>query len=334
MLSENSLLKPIFVDPLTNPQRLSNSEITNIIKNYPPLTFEEFRYSQINIRKRAPDEKDPSIMIISPIKSNKHYSLLSAMTHKCYIKHRITQIPNQAPSIAQWFAELQVYPDELNTSVRINKNNYDVVKYCDPKTSFFTEANINFASSQNARQKKERKGYPVYYYYVDPQTNRPMHLNSAEIRQLYCCKYEQTIMFEQSPARPVFEQLWKKLMTRSRDIPILMRGFGIDERLDSSIDIRAKYMNTLEKWNEIHCLVEMLVNFPNIDNCIWHSTQPVYTPYYKPQRKKDMFPRPKVTYTNPHSGKTYEYNEDEDIDDNINDNNNEVIDETIINDNQ
>lgn len=281
--------------------RLTATEIENIRSSYPPLTEDEFRYSLIAMNVKCPDLKDPSIFIVSPIKTNPDWNLLSSMTHKCYIKHRIPAIINQAPTIEQWYQELRVYPDELDLEKPPTKISSSLFAI-EPKHSFFMEANINFASSKNCRKRKQ-KGRFVYYYYVEPETNNILHLAEPEARQLYCKKFEQSIMFEKSPARPVFETLWKMCMRRSRHIPIVFRGYGIDDNLVSTTRITEKYHDYSKSFSNIYCLTEMLLKFPHLENCIWNREIPMKT---NPVIRKAIPLRPTVVYTNPHIGKVYE----------------------------
>lgn len=281
--------------------RLTETEVSNLRKLYPPLTEDEFRYSLIRFGTKAPDTKDPSLLVVSPIKTNKDWNLLSSMTHKCYIKHRIPSIPNQAPTIEQWFQELRVYPDELDLDKSPSKITQSLFSV-EPKESFFEEANINFASSKNCRRRKEN-GRFVYYYYVEPETNKVLHLAEPEARQLYCKKFEQTIMFEKSPARPVFETLWRICMGRSRNIPIIMRGYGVVDCLDKTTKIIDRYHDYRYTFGNIYCLVEMLLKFPNLENCIWNREIPLKT---NPIVPRATTKRPVVLYSNPHQGKNYD----------------------------
>lgn len=284
---------------------LTPDQIKEIISSYPPLTENEFRYSLINMSVKAPDPKDPSIMLVSPIKTNEKYSLLSSMTHKCYIRHRIPQISNQAPTIEQWFQELRVYPEELNMPDNIPHSitktaKANLMQY-EPLDIFFSNANTNFASSKNARGKKI-KGHFIYYYYIDPETNKVMHLDEPEARQLYCKKYEQSIMFEKSPARPVFEQLWKSCMSRSRDIPVVFRGYCVDNILDKPTRIADRYHDYRVSFSCVYCLAEMILKFPHLEKCIWNTEVPPKTT----PRKRMFHQRPTIIYNNPHIGKIYD----------------------------
>lgn len=263
--------KPIYLD-------VTPEDVEMLIKTFPPLTEDDFRFSAVSQHVRAPDPKDNSIMLVMPLKSDKEYSLLSSMTHKCYIRHRIPQIPNQAPSIEQWYQELRVYRHELDINIPPKTPNSELIEY-EPKTSFFYEANINFASSTNARRKKA-KGQFIYYYYIDPETNEVKHLLEPQARQLYCKKYEQTILFDKSPARKVFLSLWRKCMGRSREIPIVIRGYNVLDELHWRTHISERYHDYGLAFGHEYCLAEMLINFPNIDNCIWNREEPpTYIPY-------------------------------------------------------
>lgn len=279
---------------------LSTDDITQIQQSYPPLMEDEFRYSRIvtNSGNPAPNADDPSLLIIGIYKSNKQWNLLSSMTHKCYINHRIPSIPNQAPTIEQWYQELRVYPDELMCDKPPRTINANVLKY-DPKPEFFSDANVNFASSKNCRIKK-KKGRFAYYYYIEPQTNRVLHLPEPEARQLYCKKFEQSITFAQSPAKPVFDNLWRTLMCRSRNIPIVMRGYKVDDSLDKPLSIVEKYHDFSVTFGDIYCLVEMLLKYPHLDRCIWNTEIPSKT-----IPKRIPKPKPVVKYNNPHSIKVY-----------------------------
>lgn len=275
--------------------------IADIKSNYPPLTEDEFRYSKVSRGVPKADAKGGSIILVSLLKSDRKYFLLSSMSHKCYIKHRIPNIPNQAPTIEQWFQELRVYPHELDLP-SIPKYRAKNLRDAKPKPEFFANANENFATSLNARYKKE-KGWFAYYYYVEPESNRILHLDEPEARQLYCKKYEQSIMFEKSPARPVFEELWRTCMTRSRNIPIVLKNRGIENSLDKPINIADKYHDYGHCFSATYCLTEMLVKYPNLDQCIWNVE---IAPKEQPPHVRIARPRPMIVYSNPHKDKVYD----------------------------
>ena len=281
------------------PKSLSPETIASLTEEYPPLVPEEFRFSLIRKGYKPPAD-DGSILLITPTKANPDYALLSSSTHKCYVKHRISDISNQAPTIEQWFQELRVYPDELDLPAIPARKSKDLFK-AHPKPTFFRDADINFASSKNARGKKH-PGWFVYYYYVEPVTYQVLHLDEPEARQLYCKKYEQSIMFDKSPAKPVFECLWRKCMTRSRSIPIVLRGHGITESLDRHLSIPDLYHDYHHCFPFIYCLAEMLLKFPHLDQCIWNRE---VAPKSIPIFHSDPRPRKMVSYTDPHIGKVY-----------------------------
>lgn len=279
---------------------LTDEDIQSILHSYPPLTEEEFRYSLIKQNVRGPDMNDPSLFIVSPVKTNPTYHLLSTMTHKCYVNHRIPQIPNQAPSIEQWYQELKVYRSDLIITDEAKRHSVEKLMTFEPNDAFFEEANANFASSMNARRRRKCSGKPVYYYFFDPGSNKPVHLTEPESRQLYCKKYEQSIMFPKSPARPVFEKLWRSCMTRCRDLPIVMRSYGIVDALTDPTNLSGRYHDYNSPYGHAYCLAEMLVNFPNLENCIWNKEVPVR---YIPNSVDSA--RPKIVYQNPHAHKVY-----------------------------
>lgn len=289
------------------PKLLTKPAIETLLKEYPPLTEEEFRYSKVSRGLPSFAAKDGKVLLVNLLKSNPKYFPLSPSAHNCYIKHRIPNIPNQAPTIEQWFQELRVYPNELDLP-KIPRYRTKEVMEANPKPIFFENANINFASSKNARFRKER-GWFAYYYYVEPYSNKVLHLDEPEARQLYCKKYEQSITFDKSPARPIFEELWRMCMVRSRSIPIVLKSKGIDNSLDKHISISEKYHDYRRCFSAVYCLVEMLTKFPNLDQCIWNLETPPkeQPPYIRPEIN-----RPSLVYNNPHLHKVYECDHIED----------------------
>lgn len=283
---------------MTKPSKLlTTDDIARIQSLYPPLTEDEFRYSLVAFNVKSPDPNDPSIYMVTIVKTNADWNLLSSMTHKCYIKHRIPSIPNQAPTIYQWFHELKVFTEDLNleqTPKFVTKSLMSI----EPKSSFFENVNINFASSKNATASKRKRGKFVYYYYVEPDTNKIHHLEEPEARRLYCKKFEQSIMFPQSPARPVFERLWRTCMSRSRSIPVVLRGYAILDNLTTPTKISERYNDCYHAFGDSYCIAEMLINYPHLENCIWNREVPI-----KSAPVKQPIVRPIVSYTNPHNGK-------------------------------
>lgn len=280
---------------------LTSAKIADIKSNYPPLTEEEFRYSKVSKGISKAESKGGNMLLVPLIKTGGKYFLLSPLSHKCYIKHRIPEIPNQAPTIEQWFQELRVFPNELDLP-NIPRLRTKATIAANPKPEFFKNANDNFASSLNARHRKE-KGWFVYYYYVEPESNRILHLDEPEARQLYCKKFEQSIMFERSPARPVFEELWRTCMTRSRNIPIVLKSRGIQNSLDAPSSVANKYHDYRHCFSATYCLTEMLLKFPNLDKCIWNVE---VAPKEQPPYIGIPRPKPTLVYDNPHRDKVYE----------------------------
>lgn len=289
-LSQPSLLAHQMQKPLTD------KEIYELTSSYPPITECEFRYSNIKCFGKAPSADDRNYIYFLITKSCKIWSLLSTLSHVCYINHHIPQIKHPAPTLAQWYNELHVYLDELDVD-KIPYKNSESLRIYGPIQSFFDNANENFVTPLNARPKK-KKGRFAYYYYVDPSTNDVKHLTESEARQLFCKKYEQSILHPSSVAKPVFERLWKICITRSRSKPIIFRGYNIVNNLTDTTHIADRYHDFSKDFSEIYCLAEMVCHYPDMSKCIWNREEPLEMT--KIPKVSTVLPPPVIVYSNPH----------------------------------
>ena len=148
------------------------------------LTEDDFRFTSMERFRKIP-KLLPGQLLITPVEGNSSYGSLSPGTHKCYIKHGIKQIKNDAPTVMQYWEELKVYRDEL-------LDDGQPMKKREPIPSFFTRANANFASSQSARRHRVKPNLkPIYYYHINEATGEVEHLDRESARKLYCKKYEE-----------------------------------------------------------------------------------------------------------------------------------------------
>lgn len=222
--------------------------------NAEPLTEDDFRYFRMkNLKDKT--KFDPKQLVITPYECDKVFKYLSPSYHKCYIKHNIPEIPNEAPTLQQYWTELHIYRPELDS-------NGDV------KHEFFKETNKRFASSMNARRNKFRLK-PAFFYHVNDE-GVVEHLDEPAARKLYCKMYEETTLYPKSDSAKMFQYLVTICKNRDRSMPIIIKGLDVDTELESPTIISDRYFNGGKKFGHEYCLVEMLIHWPNLNECIWH----------------------------------------------------------------
>ena len=229
------------------------------------LSENDFRFSQIRIFHKSADPL-PNQLVITPVKSNTSFGALSPAVHKCYIKHGIEQIKNDAPTLEQWWEELKVYRPELIDDGRpwIER---------DPEPEFFKRANAMFATSQLSRRRKAdiKEGLkPVYFYHVNEETGEVEHLDLRSARRLYCKKYEETTLCPKSKSLKIFQYLLTLCKNRDDTIPILIKCHNVSDALDGPTNIKKRYEDMSKPFGHGYCLAEMLIHYPNLEECVWN----------------------------------------------------------------
>ncbi len=229
------------------------------------ITANNFRFSKIMMFKKMP-EFEPNQMVIKPLKADKTFGVLSPMIHKVNVKHHIPQIRNEAPTLEQYWQELKVFPNEVDSNgspnMRLNPSDCS-----EPNTQFFEAVNNNFKSAANVRRRKQR-GAPLYWYHIDEHGNVE-HLGYLEARKYYCKVYEQTTMV--GKAKTTFEKLRNDILNRTdKNVPVIIRGHDIVNNLETETDIVERYHDGSKPFGHEYCLVEMLIHYPNMNECIWN----------------------------------------------------------------
>ena len=225
------------------------------------LTEDDFRFSKIKMYTKLPNFDEDQI-IIKPLKGDKTYYPLSPMIHKCYISHNIKNINNDAPTLEQFWQELKVFRNEVANEMKplIDR---------EPLPEFFTNANANFASSQNARRRKQ-KGKPLYYYHINEETGKVEHLDYKSARKIYCKKYEKTTLTKNSESLRLFQYLLSLCKNRNRNKPVIIRGYDVINSLEEPTNIEERYNDLSSPFGHEYCLAEMLIHYPNLENCVWN----------------------------------------------------------------
>ena len=225
------------------------------------LTENDFRFSKIKMFTKKP-EYDNDQIVIRPLKGDKTYYPLSPMTHKCYIKHNIKVIDNEAPTLEQFWQELKVFRDEVSNELK------PLIER-EPIPKFFEDVNNNFASSQNVRRRK-KKGKPLYYYHINEETGKIEHLDYKSARKIYCKKYEETTLTKNSESLRLFQYLLSLCKNRDKTKPVIIRGYDVINALDAPTNIEERYNDLSSPFGHEYCLVEMLMHYPNLNECIWN----------------------------------------------------------------
>ena len=203
------------------------------------------------------------IVKLIPYYSNT-YKYLTASIHRKYIAHGIPQIPNNAPTLMQFFQELKVYRNEVQDSA-LPMYSRDV------KQEFFANVNSNFASSKNVRARKygTRKLVPLYYYFYDSNKNVPVKMSMSLAKILFCRMYEHEIMTDEK-SKLTFLLLHAQCKVRNKEYPIvIITNDSIDSRIHG-IDFERFIAEDKYDFTCAYCLVEMLIHYPNLNECFWN----------------------------------------------------------------
>lgn len=227
------------------------------------LTENDFRFSKIKLYTKTP-QINRDQLLVRVVKSDPVYKSLSAQYHRAYIEHNIPEIPNSCPTIEQYWEELKVYRCELD-----DETVYPV-KNRKPKAEFFIDANTNFASQRNSRNHKFTGSLvPIYYYHYNTETKSPEYISIQEAKKYYCKAYEKDIM-ENDESKSTFMLLLTLCKCRNKKYPVIIRGFKASDILDEPADLKDIYEDPKKDFPAEYCLAEMLIHYPNLNECIWN----------------------------------------------------------------
>lgn len=228
------------------------------------LTYDDFRFSQIAPGMCKPPKLQGQIYV-APYEKKSVYKPLLPTTHHGYIKHNIEQIKNDAPTLDQYWHQLLIYrPELVDSEAKWNER--------EPTSDFFRSVNINFATSMNVKKRKPASvnHVPVYFYHVNDKTGEVEHLDMLSARKIYCKKYEEILMMPKSTQWKMFTYLVMLCRGRNKDLPIMIRGIDVVNAVDSVTYIPDMYWNPKKPFGFEYCLAEMLINYPNLKNCVWN----------------------------------------------------------------
>ncbi len=170
------------------------------------------------------------------------------------IEHNIKQISNPAPTLTQYWELLQVYPCDVNDDG-------------EPTTEYFDMVNENFFLSTNLRHMRKMKQLPLYFYHIDEHTHKPVHLPIPIARVHYAKMYEKHV--NTGPCRRLISILRDSIGNK----PVVVRGFSCGNKnfRTTSEFIENVVNNPAEKFGFEYCLIEILINFPNLNGCWWNN---------------------------------------------------------------
>lgn len=138
------------------------------------------------------------------------------------------------------------------------------------KENFFEDINSNFATAKNARiHKYNGQLIPAYYYYFNTEKNEPEFMYVNEAKKIYCKMYEKDIM-EHEESRITFMLLLSQCKIRNKEFPVMIRGYGVMDAPDEVVDLKQIFENPKLDFSFEYCLVEMLIHYPNLNECIWN----------------------------------------------------------------
>lgn len=249
---------------LTNDRRTLNQTITQTPTSPTnELTINDFRFSKIKRYTKFPTINKEQL-IVKLVKTDGTFGSLSSQYHRSYIEHNIPEIPNSCPTICQFWEELKVYRCELK-----DEKTYPMITR-KLKQDFFKSANLNFASANNARfHKYYAQLVPYYYYYYNTKTNTPEKLEMSKAKKIFCKVYENDIM-NNKKSKTTFMLLLTLCKTRNKEYPVVIRGFENCDNMDGPTNIQKLYEDPKDDFNCEYCLVEMLIHYPKLEECIWN----------------------------------------------------------------
>lgn len=226
------------------------------------LTIDDFRFSKIKHYVKTPPV-DRNQLIVRIVKTDPVYKSLSVQHHRSYIEHNIPEIPNSCPTICQWWEELKVYRCEL-----LNDGTHPLFSR-KPCPDFYEDANINFASALNARFHKFPQRVPLYYLRYNPITESVEHVEVDKMKKHFCRLYEKDIMSDEE-SKSTFLLLLALCKGRDKKFPVIIRGFENCDSMYEALDLKKIYDDPKKEFVCEYCLVEMLIHYPNLNECLWN----------------------------------------------------------------
>lgn len=191
---------------------------------------------------------------------------LSSLKHMRFIQHNCKQVANLAPTLEQYYQQFKVYRKNLQTQ------KHKKIIELEPTEDFFKQININFRFANNASYHKQKNSSkpPIYWCYFEPTTNQLVKLDMLRAKIIYCKKYTEQIL-KYKPARIAFFTLLDEFKTTNSSIEIVSYGVNTEyTSFQSLTEFENFFINDAIDFPDCYVLMELLLNYPNINSCIWN----------------------------------------------------------------
>lgn len=201
-------------------------------------------------------------------------TLSSRFSYLFKLKHNFKEIEIDAPTLEQYYQMMKVLRKDLPRGIKTT-NIYDY----EPTNKFYMAAYDNFVSKYMSCKTKN-KTKTLYWYYHDIETNQNIKIRQIQAKRIYCKLYQYMIV-----RRPMFYILANQYKNYKGNINILSQ-YSIEKynHFESQQDL-VNFFKTDEDFTDCYCLMEILINYPNLQNCFWNLNK-----YFEDKDLVDIFP--------------------------------------------
>ena len=183
------------------------------------------------------------------------------------LKHNFDEIEINAPTLEQYYQYFKVTAKDIDGTA---KHSTDELQQMDPSDVLFDTAYNNFISSKlSTNNKTSRSNNVVYWYYKDAIDNDERKLTICQAKRIYCKLYEFMII-----QRPIFRILIEQYKNYEGKVNIVSeyieKNFTHFATKEQVVEF---FKNPKLDFTDCYCLMEILVNFPNLNNCLWNQKE-------------------------------------------------------------
>lgn len=216
------------------------------------LTENDFTFNRLMKRaaKTIPDDKQ--LQLTMTYDDNIFKWLHDGVPH--IIDHKIPQVTMLAPSLKQYWDMLMMTRETVQSEI------------------MFEKANENF-KTLNMKFERLSEMHPLWDnhkpigFYISDGNNHHYTINVKNAKRLYCKTYQDIIMNDDA-RRAMFIWIYKFCTKRNTDFKIIASSRTLNEHTQKECFDNDDYDF---RWDR--CFIEMLIHYPNLENCIWNQKE-------------------------------------------------------------
>lgn len=215
-------------------------------------------------------------LVVMLINGTPYYQLSSIYPLKRRIKHNCKLIPNDCPTLEQYYQQFKVLKRDISKkNDKVNKR----VRDRELDNSFYTNINNNFITSRYATYFKYYTSMPmtahirsskVYYWvYFDDKTNELIKWDIQQAKRIYCKLYEHLVI------NTTIFQLIHEQYKLNKELKLIIKSHGALEKytqFTNRQELMDFFNNPTTDFSDCYCLAEILINFPKLENCVWNKS--------------------------------------------------------------